>query len=175
MSKLGKKTKISIIIVIILPILSALLIGVKHPKSKQEQAEEYILREAKIGLKIYFEKYFNDIDPNSIKLKIKYHRGMTSGPVVEAYVNDDKDLNIDCSVIKLPKDKWETPQDTLGMVISQSGSSEELDNMLKYEYSFDNPNHKSPKRPSELIPKSEVEKAKKDRDLLNYIPDMRTF
>ena len=100
---------------------------------------------------------------------------MTHGPVVEAYVNDDKDLHIDCSVIKLPSTEWETSQDTLGMIISDATMSGELSDKMKYEYSFSNPNRKSTKRPSELIPESEVKKARKDRYLLDYIPEMRTF
>lgn len=178
MSKVKKRTKIGIAIIAGIVLISTIVGGgifLSKQKSPQEQAEEYILREARAGLKIYFKKYFNDVDPNSIKLKIKQHKGMTTGPYIDGYVNGDENLWFTCSVVRLPKNKWKTVQDELGMVIGDSGMSGELGDMLKYEYSFDNPNRKPMKRPSELIPKSEVEKSKKDRDLLKYIPEMRTF
>lgn len=178
MSKVKKRTKIRIAIIAVIVLISTIVGGgifLSKQKSPQEQAEDYILKEAHIGLKIYFKKYFNDVDPNSIKLRIEYHKGITTGPVIKGYIDGDKNLNFDCDVIRLPKNKWKTPQDELGMIISDSGMSGALGDMLKYEYSFDNPNRKPMKRPSELIPKSEVEKAKKDRDLLKYIPEMRTF
>lgn len=178
MSKLNKKTKIGIIVTVIVIILSTVIGGLvvaDKQKTPQEQAEDYILREARVGLKIYFKKYYDGVDPNSIKLKIKQHQGMTTGPYIVGYVNGDKDLNFTCSVIRVPKDKMETVQDELGIVISDSGISGELDDMLKYEYADENPNHKSVLSPSELIPKSEVEKAKKDRYLLKYIPEMRSY
>ena len=171
-AKLGKKAKVSLIIVAVVASIS-LIIGGRY--IMQKKAEDYILREARVGLKVYFEKYYNGVDPDSIKLKIEYSKGMTTGPCVEGYVNGDKDMWISCSVIRLPKDEWRTPQDELGMVISDGGMSGKLGDMLKYEYSFANSNRKPIKKPSELIPKSEVEKAKKDRDLLNYIPEMRSY
>lgn len=101
---------------------------------------------------------------------------MVSGPYVEGYVNGDKDLEFDCEVIRLPENKWKTSQDELGMVVTRAEPSGALGDMLKYRYSFNNPNHKGEdKRPSELIPKSEVEKAKKDRYLLNFIPEMMHY
>lgn len=178
MSKVKKRTKIGIAIIAGIVLISTIVGGgifLSKQKSPQEQAEEYILREARVGLKIWFEKYYEDIDLSSIKLEIKQHQGMTTGPYIEGYVNGNENLNFSCAVIKLPKNKWKTPQDKLGMVIAISGTSYELDKMVKYEYADDNPNRKPMKRPSELIPESEVEKAKKDRDLLKYIPEMRTF
>lgn len=171
--RLSKGTKINLVIGVIFCAVT-LIMGGKY--IMQKKAEEYILREAQVGLRIYFEKYYDDVDPNSIKLEIKQHKGMTTGPYIEGYVNDNRNLNFSCYVIRLPKDKWKTLQDELGMVITDPEPSEALGDMLKYRYSFDNPNRKGEeKRPSELIPKSEVEKAKKNRDLLDFIPDMRTF
>lgn len=62
----------------------------------RKKAEEYILRETRIGLKGYFEKYYNGVDSNSIKMEIKYHHHMVSGPYIKGYVNGDKDLNFKC-------------------------------------------------------------------------------
>lgn len=172
MAKIEKKAKINLIIVAVIASISLVIGGVVVMRKK---AEEYILKEARIGLKVYFEKYYNGIDPNSIKMEIKFHQHMVSGPYVEGYVNGDKDLNFDCDVIKVPKYKIDNEQDKLGMVIAISGTSYKLDKMMKYEYSDNNPNRKVEKRPSELIPKSEVEKAKKDRYLLNFIPEMMHY
>ena len=166
--KLGKKTKIGFVIIALIVIIGGIFV-------MRKKAEEYILREARIGLKVYFEKYYNNVDLNSIKMKIKYHHHMVSGPYIEGYVNGDKDLAFDCEVIKLPEDKWKTSQDELGMVITDPDFSGKLDDMTKYEYSFNNPNRKVEKRPSELIPKTEVEKVKKDRCLLNFIPEMMSY
>lgn len=178
MSKLNKKTKMGILITVIVVILSTVigvLIVVNNQKTPQEQAEDYILKEARVGLKIYFKKYYDGVDPNSIKMEIKYHHHMVSGPYIDGYVNGDKDLNFECEVIKVPKDKMDNEQDELGMVIVDSGVSEELARMQKREYSDFHANTNEKKSPSELIPKSEVEKAKKDRYLLKYIPEMRSY
>ena len=178
MAKINKKTKIGIIVAVIVVILSTVIRGLivaDKQKTPQEQAEDYILRESRVGLKIYFEKYYNGVDPNSIKMEIKYYHHMVSGPYIEGYVNGDKDLNFDCDVIRLPKDEWRTPQNELGMVIAVSGMSGKLTDKRRYEYSYRSSYSKSMKRPSELIPKSEVEKAKKDRYLLKYISEMRSF
>lgn len=178
MAKINKKAKIGIIVAVIVVILSTVIGGLivaDKQKTPQEQAEDYILREARVGLKIYFKKYYDGVDPNSIKLKIKQHQGMTTGTYIVGYVNGDKNLEFDCDVVKLQKNKWKTVQNELGIVITDPEPSGELGDMLKYEYAFDNPSHKFMKRPSDLILKSEVEKAKKDSDLLNYIPEMRSF
>lgn len=141
----------------------------------RKKAEEYILREARIGLKIYFEKYYNGVDPNSIKMEIKYHHHMVSGPYIDAYVNNDKNLWITCDVIRVPENKMDSEQDKLGMVIGDSGLSGKLVNMQKQEYSDEHSNTKEKKSPSELIPRSEVEKVKKDRYLLDFIPEMMSY
>lgn len=172
MSKLNKKAKMSLIIIAIITLVSVIASGIFVMRKK---AEDYILKEARIGLKVYFEKYYNGVDPNSIKMEIKFHHHMVSGPYVEGYVNGDKDLNFDCDVIKVPKYKIDNEQDKLGIVIAISGTSYKLDKMMKYEYSDNNPNRKIEKRPSELIPKSEVEKVKGDRYLLNFIPEMMHY
>ena len=141
----------------------------------RKKAEDYILREARIGLKVYFEKYFNGVDPNSIKLRIEYSRGMVVEPVIKGYVNDDKNLDFTCSVTKLPENEWKTVQDELGMVITDGGLSDGLSRMQKREYSTLYSDTKGKLAPSELIPEAEVKKAKKNRDLLKYIPEMDSF
>ncbi len=170
--KLSKGTKINLVIGVIFCVVT-LIMGGKY--IMQKKAEDYILREARVGLKIYFEKYYNGVDPNSIKLEIKQHKGMTVGPYIKGYVNGDKNLNFSCDVTRLPENEWKTPQDELGMVIAMSGMSGKLTDKRKYEYSYHSSYSKTMKRPSELIPESEVEKAEKDRDLLNYIPEMDSF
>lgn len=172
MSKLNKKAKISLIIITTVTLISVIASGIFVMRKK---AEDYILREARIGLKIYFEKYYNGVNTDSIKMEIKYYHNMVSGPYIDAYVNNDKNLWITCDVIRVPENKMDNEQDKLGMVIGDSGVSGGLNNKLKYEYADDNPNHKSVLSPSELIPKSEVEKAKKDRYLLNFIPEMMHY
>lgn len=172
MPKLNKKNKINLIVVAIITSISLVIGGIVVMRKK---AEEYILKEARIGLKVYFEKYYNGIDPNSIKMEVKFHHHMVSGPYIDTYVNNDKNLWITCDVIRVPENKMDNEQDKLGMVIGDSGVSGGLNNKLKYEYADDNPNHKSVLSPSELIPKSEVEKAKKDRYLLNFIPEMMHY
>lgn len=172
MTKLGKKAKISLIVVAVVTSISLVVGGVAVMRKK---AEEYILREARIGLKIYFEKYYDGVDPNSIKMEIKYSHHMVYGPYIEGYVNGDKDLNFECEVIKVPKDKMDNEQDELGMVIGDSGVSGKLARMQKREYSDFYANTKEKKSPSKLIPKSEVEKVKKDRYLLDFIPEMNTY
>ncbi|MGX5376862.1 hypothetical protein ACWCL1_01120 [Ligilactobacillus sp. LYQ135] len=64
------------------------------------------MREARDGLKIWFKKYYNNVDPNSIKLRIEYSQGMTVEPIIEGYVNDNEELWFDCSVTKLPESEW---------------------------------------------------------------------
>lgn len=172
MSKLNKKAKISLIIIAIVTLFSVIASGIFVMRKK---AEDYILREARIGLKIYFEKYYNSVDPNSIKMEIKYYHNMVSGPYIDAYVNNDKNLWITCDVIRVPENKMDSEQDKLGMVIADSGLSGKLVNMQRQEYSDEHSNTKEKKSPSELIPKSEVEKAKKDRYLLNFIPEMMHY
>ena len=172
MAKIEKKAKINLIIVAVIASISLVIGGVVVMRKK---AEEYILKEARIGLKVYFEKYYNGIDPNSIKMEVKFHHHMVSGPYIDAYVNDDKNLWITCDVIRVPENKMDSEQDKLGMVIADSGLSGKLVNMQRQEYSDEHSNTKEKKSPSELIPKSEVEKAKKDRYLLNFIPEMMHY
>ena len=172
MSKLNKKAKISSIIIAIVTLVSVIASGIFVMRKK---AEDYILKEARIGLKVYFEKYYNGVDPNSIKIEIKYYHHMVSGPYIDAYVNNDKNLWITCDVIRVPENKMDSEQDKLGMVIADSGLSGKLVNMQRQEYSDEHSNTKEKKSPSELIPKSEVEKAKKDRYLLNFIPEMMHY
>lgn len=61
MSKLNKKAKISLIIITTVTLISVIASGIFVMRKK---AEEYILKEARIGLKVYFEKYYNGVDPN---------------------------------------------------------------------------------------------------------------
>ena len=172
MSKIGKKTKVGLVVIATIILISMTVGGIFIMRKK---AEEYILREARVGLKIYFEKYYNGVDPNSIKMEIKYHHHMVSGPYIEGYVNGDKDLNFECEVIKVPENKMDSEQDELGMVIGDSSSSDGLSRMQKREYSTLYPGTKGKLAPSKLIPKSEVEKVKKDRHLLNFIPEMMHY
>lgn len=58
-------------IVAVLSTMIGGLVVTDKQKIPQEQVEDYILKEARVGLKIYFKKYYDGVDPNSIKLMIK--------------------------------------------------------------------------------------------------------
>lgn len=69
----------------------------------------------------------------------------------------------------------DSERDELGMVITDSGLSHGLSKMQKREYSTLHSNTKPIPAPSDLISKLEIEKAKKDRYLLNFIPEMMHY
>lgn len=71
---------------------------------------------------------------------------MVSGPYIDAYVNNDKNLWITCDVIKVPENKMDSEQGKLGLVIGDSGLSGKLVNMQRQEYSNEHSNTKEKNR-----------------------------